>query len=351
MNRKKIFNTGVHILFCLLFVYWFATHSFIRPYAINDFYKEIVSALSVLLLIYLNYIYLVPYFLKKSNHKSYIALSLLLIGVCSIAELLLVKSNIIRCVAPIEAFDIEGYLYNILFVIFLRNSGFYLFFTVLKLYEQAKATALLEKKEALKDTGLILLPPLRGKPISINISFVSYFSQDKNNTFIHWTVGNPSAIYSSLSYIQSYLTDYCLRINKDTIITFTNIISYNNEEVIVKDGKTKSKKILPFSKKNTESILSVLRKKVPELDEKNAINSKKIQNANVNNDETHKIVNVKIAILEEIKQNPGINAVKLFENLQEKTTIHTIRRRLKELTDSGLIQFKGADKTGGYYIV
>jgi len=104
---------------------------------------------------------------------------------------------------------------------------------------------------------------------------VSYFSQNKNYTYIHWTIGKPSLIYSSLNYLQNYLSDYCLRINKYTIITFTNIASYNNEEVIVKDGKAKSRKTLLFSKKRAESVLSVLREKVPELEEKNANNPNK----------------------------------------------------------------------------
>jgi len=351
MNRKKFFNTGTHILFCLLFVYWFSTNSFIRPYAINSDYKEIVSALWVLLLIYLNYIILTPYFLKRNNYKSYIALSLLLIGVISIAELLLVKSNILRCFANLESFNIDRYLFNISFVIFLRNSGIYLFFTILALYQQTKTEALLEKKAALKDTGLILLPTVQGDPKSINICFVSYFSQNKNDTFVHWTIGKPSHIYSSLSYIQSYLDEYCLRISRDTIITFTNILSYNAKEVIVVDGKTKSKIILPFYKKYTEFVLSVLRKKVPELEEKTVILTNKLQDGGIKNDKKDVAGGINHTILEVISTNPHISIIKLAEILEKKTSFRTLERKLKELKDAGKIEYKGSNKTGGYYIV
>ena len=349
MNRKKIFNIGAHILVCLFFTYWFSTNSFIRPFAINNSYKEIVSALLLLLVIYLNYILLTPYFFKKSNYKSYIFFSLLSISVISIIELLLLKSDILGCLAQMLSFNIDKYLFNILFVIFLRNAGFYLFFTVLKLYQQTKANALIEKQEALKDVGLILLQPLRGNPVSININFVSYFSKHKNHTFIHGIVGKPIPIYSTLSYIQEYLDDFCLRINKENIITFTNIISYNEESVIVADGKTKSKKTLSFSKKNAKEIVYILRSKISKLEEKNIIDSTKIKNGKVNDDKKHEIGNVKTEILEEIKKNPGINALKLFENFHNKTTLRTIRRRLKELKDAGKIEHKGSDKTGGYY--
>jgi len=120
--------------------------------------------------------------------------------------------------------------------------------------------------------------------------------------------------------------------------------------VFVKDGKTKTEKSIPFFKKEAKDLLSVLRKKVPQLENKNVFFSIKNQNDTGNDDENNKIVIVKTRILEEIKQNPGINAIKLHKNLQTKQSIRTIKRRLKELTDSGLIQFQGADKTGGYYI-
>lgn len=195
------------------------------------------------------------------------------------------------------------------------------------------------------------MPSLRSKPISVNIRFVSYFSQNKNYTYIHWTIGKPSLIYSSLNYLQNYLSDYCLRINKYTIITFTNIASYNNEEVIVKDGKAKSRKTLLFSKQKAASILSVLQEKVPELEEKNATFLTKIENGGVKDDENKAIGGLSRAILEEIHNNPGISVIKLAEILKEKTSLRTLERRLKELKDADKIKYEGSDKKGGYYIV
>ena len=352
MNRKKIFNTGAHVLFCLFFVYWFSTNSFIRPYAVGQPYKEIICALMILLVIYVNYIKLVPYFTKRNYYKSYLLLAILLTGVISIAELLIVKRNIIICFeySNFSSSEMNRFLLLYLFVIFLRNAGFYLFFIVLKLYQQTKADALLEKKEGLKDAGLILLPPLRGNPISINISFVSYFSHEKNITFIHNKLGTVTSIYSTLNNIQEYLGDFCLRINKENIITFTNIVYYNEKHVIVKGGKTNNNISLVYSKNDTQHILQTLRLKVPNLEEKNATYSNEKRIDTVNDDENNKLGTEKTRILEEIKQNPGINATKLQENLQENTSISTIKRRLKELKDAGKIKYEGSDRKGGYYI-
>jgi predicted HTH transcriptional regulator len=49
------------------------------------------------------------------------------------------------------------------------------------------------------------------------------------------------------------------------------------------------------------------------------------------------------------------SALKLADILQEKINVNnsesTIRRRLRELKNAGKIEYKGSNKTGGYYIV
>jgi hypothetical protein len=355
MNKRKFLFLGIQILFCTLLIYWFYTNSYIRPYAILHPYKEIICALLVILLIYFSYFILSPfYFIRNSYFKSYILLSLLIIGIVSIAELLIVKADIIRCIGFDESY-IDTYLLNILFVIFLRDMSFYLFFSVLKLYMQTKANALLEKKAALKDTGLVLLLPLRGNPISININYVSYFAQKKNNTFIHNTVGKPIPIYSSLNYLKNYLMDYCLRINKDIIITFTNIISYNAKRVVIADGKRNTKKSFTFYKKSANEILCTLRKKVPELEEKNDLITLKNDISGginqINDDEKITHGGITELILEEIKKKEGIHVRQLAEFFKGRISLRTIERRVKELRENNVIEFRGANKNGGYYIV
>ncbi len=49
-----------------------------------------------------------------------------------------------------------------------------------------------------------------------------------------------------------------------------------------------------------------------------------------------------------IQTMPGMNAPVLASTL--KKSLRTIQRYLKQLTDAGKIEFKGAAKNGGYYI-
>jgi hypothetical protein len=264
----------------------------------------------------------------------------------------MVKFDILQCIVFEDNTPqklVEKYLFDTQLLIFLRNAGFYLFFTVLKLYQLTKATAEKVKVALLVQNGLIIYPPLRGEPVSININNVCFFSQRRNQTFIHFTSGKVTVIYSTLDHLQHYLGDFCLQINKGTIITYTNIISYNNEKVEILCKFPHKTMSLEFSKKYAPSVFQTLRKRVPQLEEENVITSPKIEFGNIKEDESTNIGNENNEILEEIRKNPGINATKLYEILPHHQSLRTLRRSLQELVDFEFIEFKGAPKTGGYY--
>jgi hypothetical protein len=142
-----------------------------------------------------------------------------------------------------------------------------------------------------------------------------------------------------------------LRINNENIITYTNIVSYNKEEVVVKWKNPDKTVALPYYKKDVQSVLQALRKKVPELEGKNTNFANKIQNGTINDDEKEAIGTINNIILEEIKNNPGIYVINLVSKLHEKISSRTLKRKLNELKTSGHIEFRGSKKTGGYYLV
>ena len=61
------------------------------------------------------------------------------------------------------------------------------------------------------------------------------------------------------------------------------------------------------------------------------------------------VKNISEKILFMVKQKPGINANEIATSIPDKTK-RTIERQLAKLKASGAIEFKGADKTGGYFI-
>ena len=105
MKKNRFLSLGIQVVCCTLLIYWFYTHSFIRPYAIWHPYKELICALLVILLMYLNYYILTPYFIKRRYYKSYIFLSLFAAGIVSFVELQIVKADRLRCIGQNESFE------------------------------------------------------------------------------------------------------------------------------------------------------------------------------------------------------------------------------------------------------
>ena len=355
MTRKKILNFCFHILFSILLIHWFYNNTYIRPYTVAHPYKEIIVALLLLFVIYVNFFVLIPRSFNKANFRNYFFISLLLLLGVSIIEFVLVKNDIIKCIGGVDDAIKAIYFRNILLIIFLRYSGFYLFFTVLKFYLLTKSKAFIERKAVLINTGFIVLNPIQGKPITININFISYFSQDKNNTFIHYTRGATTPIYSSLNHIQEYLGSMCFRINKESVITFTNVISYDDESVRVAGEKSDLSVSLKYSKSFAQNIQQTLREILPDLEQKNEkIISKNDTFGGItdqSSDEKTTRGGLNELILEEIKKKEGIHVWQLAEIFEGKISLRTIERILKELSDKGVIEFRGSKKTGGYYVV
>ncbi len=60
-------------------------------------------------------------------------------------------------------------------------------------------------------------------------------------------------------------------------------------------------------------------------------------------------VNLEVLIFETIQNSPGINAPAIADQI--KKSLRTTQRYLKTLSDANRIEFRGAPKKGGYYIL
>lgn len=69
----------------------------------------------------------------------------------------------------------------------------------------------------------------------------------------------------------------------------------------------------------------------------------------LSNDGVNGGVNLEVLIFETIQNSPGINAPAIA--YQIKKSLRTTQRYLKTLSDANRIEFRGAPKKGGYYIL
>jgi hypothetical protein len=344
----------VHILFCTTLLYGFCYFSVIRPGTYAHPYKEFISAIILLLIIYVNYLVFVPKIIYRNLYTLYIIVSLCLVILSGLIEMLIVKNDISSCVR--NSFSESGYkhyIYTITWMIMLRNGGFYFFFTVLGLYKNNKKIALIKDKTICNDQGVVSFLRCNGLYIVLKISKILYFQQNRNRTTIYINDGNNYSVYSSLSDIEDYLGNKCLRINRKTLVIYDNIASFSYNHIMIKDTKNTKMNSFNFFKSKCSNIYIDLQQKLPHLEQKNTTNPQKnddfgrINTTSHDEKTTHGRTND--LILEEIRKNSNIHASKLMEIL--KIPERTLRRRLKELCEQGMIEFRGSNKTGGYHIV
>jgi ATP-dependent DNA helicase RecG len=81
---------------------------------------------------------------------------------------------------------------------------------------------------------------------------------------------------------------------------------------------------------------------------KNSITPHRKGNEPVNDPVNDPIKGVLKDVLEIIKSNPGIKKTAIITHVGKSKA--TLTRYLKQLVDKKLIEYKGSDKTGGYYL-
>ena len=349
MKRKNYIQVIMHILFCIALLYWFYHYSIIRPSAYADPYKEIISTIILLSILYVNLLVLIPKIYYKNRHSIYFLLSLFLVCISGAAEMWLVESNIRQCVG--NAFSEDGYkayITSTLFIVILRNSGFYLFFTMLGLYQHTKKNALKEKKAIFKEKEIATFLRCNEASIVLNVNKMIYFQQKKERTTIHTTTGSCHSVYSTLNDIEEYLEGKCIRINRNTLVVYDKVVSFSHDHLVVKNNRRGHFISLNYYKNNPSSIFTALQKSIPHLEEKNIKNTSKNNDFDRQNevkfDKKTEVGNVKAEILEAISKNPDINALKLFAIFHDKIKLRTLRRRLRELKDAGKIEYIGSKK-------
>ena len=354
MKKNTIILLTMHLLFCMMLIYWFYNNSMLRPGAVTHMYKEVVSAMILLLIIYTNYLILLPKIFYSNYHLRYWFVSLLLVGLSGLAELWLVESDISLCVknALSEEFY-RKYIHSVLFLITLRNGGFYLFFTMLGQYRYTRKKTLKEKKEIIKKEKIAAFLTCNGKPIVLNINNIIYFQQNRNRTTIYTTSGKVYQIYSSLSVQEDFFSDICLKINRNTLVNYANIVSYSYDYLLVKDNKHGKTKSLYFFKNTPNSVFALLQEKLPHLEQKNdEITPQNDDFGGINyqkEDKKTKNGRINAIILETIYNHNGISVEQLAEILQNDISLRTLERNLKDLRDCNKIEYRGSKKIGGYF--
>lgn len=357
-----------HFAFCVILLSFFGRNCFLRPGAVGAVYKEYLSGVLVLAVVYSNYLALVPELFLKRRFALYAVGTVLLISSATAAEFFMVLPNIRHCIesylsgkALTEAYQ------KFTFLLAVRNFAFFSFsllLGILKSYailDWQKNTALRNQIKNIdardKDGNLILL----------KINDICYCEQVQNYSWIHTQNGEKFSRMSSLKELEELLCpDFGLRVSRRHIIMSNYITECNPCSVTLECNMEKI--LLPIMTAKYDEIRNVVEKK--ESDEQNMNVVKDITtNLKPYTLEPEKMQAPKEISDEELSDTVAVrksdrkvqliyNYIAEHENCTRKEIIDslnlpkgTVERYIRQLKEDDRIRFAGTSRSGGYYII
>lgn len=354
IKRPEVVQIFLHLCFIVGVIFFFRYNSLLRPATLGALYKEYISALFMLIMIYVNYFYIIPHYFLKRDYLVFLLLSLVSILLASFLEMTLVTPYI-KASLPSSFNEQDIRISIIMHFLFIsgRNTAFFLFFFMLKVLENEIQCREKEQITLAQSKGYISVPT-RDSIKYISLSEIFYIIHEKNYCYIHTQNGNNYSKYISLMKMDGYLPENLfIRINRNIIINKNNIVSCTKEEVTIYSDYSGEEKIFTLSEKYVpnmrEKIASAgglnsqnggLKDRFGGLNESiDMANLEKFMD-NIAHDED--LLNLCRIIAKE----PSVTTKSLSEQLQ--VPLRTIERKIKYLKDKGIILHNGAKKNGEY---
>jgi hypothetical protein len=362
-------------------------------------YKEFVSVLFIIAMVYLNYFYLIPQFFQTGKRKQYWLFALFSIAIAGTGEFVLVLPEVHKCLnsIPLELFSTV--LRTFLFLIILRDIGFFLFFFLIKVYHDLIIKYTHEKQMISAATHAIFISLKNGAMKEVKITEIAYISQEKNYSYFYLIDGLRYPQYGSLSETeQLFPENTCLRINKSNLVIISNIVSYNKTSLQINLKEKGLPVTLKISEKYRGTVFSTLNKHKEQLLQNKSNPNAKNNNSGVKrwsnrkNDTPKKeekyVVNLQDIALENHVASPitenSSQQISVLEAVELHKTSKTIFNFIKDynndvtnkkrcrvptiaegvnlaqrtvethiliLKEHHLIEYRGAPRNGGYYVV
>lgn len=237
-----------------------------------------------------------------------------------------VESSMERCF--LHTLDIQTYkqaLYGIFIFLSVRNSCFILFADVVKLCEMQAIQLQQNQKITLQTTQHLLINLPDRTTLAQDINYIVCLKYEERKTTIYRTHGAPITTYSSLASIAADLpTDLFIRINRNTVVAYSHIVSYDSCSVTLRINKILERILIMPAK--SEEIHAELKQ----------WNAQKYQAADTPSSAvTHYMEEKRTLICEYIAQHPGCNSQEISQqiHLSERNT----QRILQLLKNEGVV--------------
>lgn len=352
-SARSALRIVLHAVFCVGIILFFGNFCTLRTADCRHIYKEYLSGLAVLAIVYLNKFVIFPRYYVRRKYYKYALWTFTSVLGAFLFEMLLVGNDIFTVLSTKSVlFNAFVYLFFEGFYIFLRDLSFA---TVTFAF---LAMLFYMKKNQDKDISLFnefSIIETRTCDKNATVSFVSvddiaYCKQEQNYTYLYLVNGEKRFRYGTLREMATILCNkYALQVSRNIIVVYKNISSYNNSMVVV--NLLPQNVVLPFSKNYSNGACELIfqhtgKKEAPPATEGTVDTQSKSKKKTIGANQNGQMQN---AILEFIANHPGCSATAIKKN--RSISQSTVNRILAQLKSQGLIEYTGSKKNGGYKVI
>ena len=324
MKNYKLIFFIVHFIFWSIASYLFLNNSFLRPY--SSILLESVVLFGIMCSFYISYFVLVPKLLMRGKLLIFFIISILLVLLSSTIEFQIVKNSIEHCYMHNMSIQIYKMALRAIFIFLsVRDACFILFADVFKLCEMQAIQLQLNQKTTLQTTQHLLINLPDQTTLAQDINHIECLKYENRKTTIFRTHGEPITTYNSLASIAADLpTNLFIRINRNTVVAYSHIVSYDSCTVTLRINKILERILIMPAK--SEEILAELKQ----------WNAQKFQSSDTPSSVSTPYMEEKRALIcEYIAQHPGCYSQEIVQqiHLSERNT----QRILQLLKNEGVV--------------
>ena len=347
-HQKTIVTILLNILFCAALLWFFSRNAFLRPF-LGSTGREALSGVMLLATLYANYYILYPK-LYRGHMSLYWLLVVIACFVIGGVELAIGYPFIVKCNAlAIQEYGSFYFFSKRLLFVFSRNLAFNLFAYVLRERKQLQQSLETEVKVVYQYARMLDVCDDQNNCQHIPVDKVLYCKKNGNETEIHTVDGIKYTRYCTIKYLEQHLGNKeFIRISVSVIVPFQYIASCDGKSVTMKSmSRAETPLSFQLDTKRAPQIAAAidefLHADVGEKDELQLENEEEKEKKGPSVPPKEKLD----AVFNYIKEHPGCRSTELISHTSYSQT--TMDRCLFELKKSGLIEFTGSKKSGGYY--
>ena len=238
VNQKKALKIVLHIAFCILIIVLFGTFCKLRTATVGHPYKEYLSGIVVLGMMYFNGYVLFPVFFKTNRVQQYLLTGIFTVLAACIIEMIMVSKDVIHLLQiQFAEHEVHDFFLTDCFYVLLRDLA--LFFASFSVSALPYYAAMNHDKELSLVRELQQLDAKKDdkekSDIRIKIQKVAYVSQEQNYAYIYLTNGEHVIRYGSLKQLKSLLDDNSyVQLSSKILVMCKNILRYDATGVVVK---------------------------------------------------------------------------------------------------------------------